>query len=279
MMGLHMSDMTNVVLAELEEFRERLLPALAKRDPLSFGEFQVDNPPHHGPRHTLSDWQEAAAHLSGLLVNHPDDTALATELSRLRPFMRCGQAGGDYVIDKGVIHWRLSIFASVRWDKEVFPHVPEELQPESVGGVEQSRRAVRRWFERTDPGEIVFWNALCMVLPATVDDDPEFTISMLQTATYRERILSKEELTPAERQVELAKVEALYFHHVLNNAFLHIIAALANNHFMKIDHCLRVSEISGRYTDLLPHYLFAILFAKLKILIRLSNAGPETSQN
>jgi hypothetical protein len=259
-----MNHMTNKVLAELEEFRGRLLATLAKRDPISFGEFQGDNPEYHGPRHTLSDWQEAAARLTGLLKDPPDDTALATELSHLRPFMKGGQAGGDYVIEKGVLHWRLSIFASVRWEEGVYGYLPVEYRPESVGSVEQSRRAVRRWFERADVADMWFWNALCLVLPATVDDDPEFAISMLQPVTYRDRILSKEELTPAQWQVELAKLEALSFCHVLNNAFLHVVAALANNHFMKIDHCLQVSEISGRYTDLLPHYLFAILFAKIK---------------
>jgi hypothetical protein len=48
------------------------------------------------------------------------------------------------------------------------------------------------------------------------------------------------------------------------------IGALANNHFRVIEQYLHQTHLDGRYTHLMPHYLFAMLFEKVAILRQLA---------
>jgi hypothetical protein len=73
-----------------------------------------------------------------------------------------------------------------------------------------------------------------------------------------------------ERTDWLEYVEGLWFAHCLNNALLHVLGALANNHFGKIEEFLGHPFLVGRYTHLMPHYLFAVLFGKVVILRQLA---------
>jgi hypothetical protein len=52
----------------------------------------------------------------------------------------------------------------------------------------------------------------------------------------------------------------------LNNSLLHVLAALANNHFEMIADLLDHPSLVGGYTGLMPHYLFAVLFEKVTVL-------------
>jgi hypothetical protein len=52
----------------------------------------------------------------------------------------------------------------------------------------------------------------------------------------------------------------------LNNALLHVLGVLANNHFEVIADLLDHPNLVGAYTRLMPYYLFAVLFEKVKIL-------------
>jgi len=54
-----------------------------------------------------------------------------------------------------------------------------------------------------------------------------------------------------------------YFRHVLNNALLHVMGALANIHLGEICHLLDHPDLTGAYTPLMPHYLFAVLLLKV----------------
>ena len=62
--------------------------------------------------------------------------------------------------------------------------------------------------------------------------------------------------------------------HVVNNALLHVLASLANNHFMLIRDYLDHPCLFGRYTRLMPHYMFAVLFQKVSILRQLAAEQP-----
>ena len=66
-----------------------------------------------------------------------------------------------------------------------------------------------------------------------------------------------------------------YFEHVVNNALLHVLASLANNHFMLIRDYFDHPCIMGRYTRLMPHYLFAVLFQKVSILRQLATEPTD----
>ena len=51
---------------------------------------------------------------------------------------------------------------------------------------------------------------------------------------------------------------------------LHALGGLANNHFLHIRDFLDHALLRGGYTHLMPHYLFAVLFEKVRVLRRLS---------
>ena len=63
---------------------------------------------------------------------------------------------------------------------------------------------------------------------------------------------------------------------MLNNALLHVLGALANNHFMAIRDLLDHPNLIGSYTGLMPHYLFAVLFHKVKTIRNLAGVGRDS---
>ena len=113
-------------------------------------------------------------------------------------------------------------------------------------------------------------NALCMVLPFIADADPTFAKLALDPETWHSLVLADRDISEEERTKRLQLVEGLWFGHVLNNALLHVLGALANNHFMVIEDFLDHPFLVGGYTHLMPSYVFAVLFEKVAILRRVS---------
>jgi hypothetical protein len=70
----------------------------------------------------------------------------------------------------------------------------------------------------------------------------------------------------------------VFFRHVLNNALLHVMAALANNHFEVIFDLLDHPSLIGGYTRLMPHYLFAVLLEKVDVLRSLVGAAAQQGE-
>ncbi len=101
------------------------------------------------------------------------------------------------------------------------------------------------------------WNPLCMTLPFVADVDPAFAKKALDPNTWNN--------------------ERLPFRCVINNALLHVLGSLANNHFMLIRDYLDHPCLYGNYTHLMPHYLFALLFQKVSILRQLTTVQPPNS--
>lgn len=260
----------NKVRFEIDEFSQRLLPDLARRDSVIFQDF-LDNDCDDWRRRlrTLNDWQAAASQLQQLLIDSLSTRVPPPTIEDFSRFMMGGAAEEKYVLEDGGIRWQLSVFAPMTWEEVVELHklhLPESLHPQHNQARAPSVEATRGWLEQASAGDIDCMNALCTVLPFIADEDPAFAMTMLQPQAYRDRIRSRDGLTPSQRETELEKVDAFYFGYVLNNALLHVVAALANNHFMDIRRFLQTPNYSGRYTDLIPHYLFAILFAKVSVL-------------
>jgi hypothetical protein len=67
-----------------------------------------------------------------------------------------------------------------------------------------------------------------------------------------------------------------YLRHVLNSALLHILGAVANNHFEVIADLLDHPNLVGGYTPLMPHYLFAVLFEKVEVPRALARVKVDT---
>ena len=61
-----------------------------------------------------------------------------------------------------------------------------------------------------------------------------------------------------------------YFRRVLNNALLHVIAALACNRFEAVLDLLDHPNLTGYYTSMIPHYLLAVLVEKVQVLYEMA---------
>ena len=117
--------------------------------------------------------------------------------------------------------------------------------------------AIEAWLLSLGTMDGRLWNPLCMTLPFIADVDPAFAKKALDLNTW-------------------GKIHP-YFEHVVNNALLHVLASLANNHFMLIRDYLDHPCLMGRYTRLMPHYLFAVLFQKVSILRQLATEQPSNA--
>jgi hypothetical protein len=118
--------------------------------------------------------------------------------------------------------------------------------------------------------ECVLSNNLCFVLPPLADVDPPFAALALDPDTWRSIVLANCNISPEERRRWLNAIEHGYLRHGINNALLHVLGSLANNHFMAIRTYLTHPCVYGGYTHLMPHYIFAVLFAKVSILRQLA---------
>ena len=104
-------------------------------------------------------------------------------------------------------------------------------------------------------------NALCHALPFIADADPVFAKLVLEPETWRNLVL-----VDGKR----FKWDGELFGGVLNNALLHVLGSLANNHFTVIEDLLDHRYLVARYTYLMPHYVFGVLFEKVAILGQLA---------
>ena len=112
----------------------------------------------------------------------------------------------------------------------------------------------------------MLFNALSYVLAPVSDLDPAFAKLALDLDTWRSIVRTDQTLDEATRSQRLRAIDCGHLPHAINNALLHVLAALANNHFGVIADFLDHPCLSGAYTGLIPHYLFAVLLEKVKTL-------------
>ena len=103
------------------------------------------------------------------------------------------------------------------------------------------------------------------------DTDPAFVQLALDPHTWQSLVEANADLTESERRTSLDCISHGYFRHAVNNALLHALSALGNNHLLSIRDYLDHPCLNGSYTRLMPHYLFAWLFQKVSILQDLSS--------
>lgn len=265
------------VLAELDELDEHLLPEMAARDPEVFpSQVKADAPPWTEKLQCLAAWKAAVRQLRGCLVASRTAPSRILDAADFLAFMEW-EPSSTYEIGVFEIRWKLSCFATLDWKEAC----GENFGLSKAGGPfdpdfpTRSINAVKRWMLAGSTQDVKLYNPLCVLLPAIADQDPNFARMILDARIWRTRILANAALTEDERRKELSRLDG-YFGYVLNNALLHVVAALANNHFMKIRLFLDCPDISGRYTPHLPRYLFAILFAKVRVLSDLGRSiGSE----
>jgi hypothetical protein len=241
--------------AELVTFRDEYLPVLLSRElpdsmPYSTVDFDLARPHTMENLHPISAWRDAVAKLSYALPLPNDATVLNAK--DFKEFMFC-EGTPAYSLLNNDIRWKIGLFCSM---DTVFlrAYVPPCL--EKKGDLNENDfwaalPEIKAWLLSLDAKNTALMNALCMVLPFIADVDPPFARKALDLDTWQD-------------------VNG-FFRHVVNNALLHVLGALANNHFTLIRDYLEHPCLYGGYTWLMPHYLFAVLFQKVSILRQLTS--------
>ena len=252
----------NQVLAEIAEFSEHILPEMALMDPCMFprerrvsrlGERRWDKPP-------LIDWQLAAARLAGAL------TAETASLPRIYNVDEFGdflwqEPGTPYFIENGRIRWLMHECYRQSWEVD---YMPEAFRPNDPRNKEQYLTALKRWLLDPQARTANLERAFYWAIHTIADMEPEFVRNIMDVRTWRERIRTNTALTEAERQDELSETYCM-FNYALNNALLHLLAGISDNHFMDVRKFLDLPSFRGGYAGYLPEYLLQVLFTKVQV--------------
>lgn len=266
------------VQAELTLFREECLPAFLGGPVQDFiADGMSERLQHHivAVAGRLSEWQDAARRLADYLPLGPLP-ANAPTLDR-QHFARLlfQEARPAFLTRGGRIIWRIELFMPL--DVALRCPVFEEDADAAADGWERFLgrvEDVKRWLLGL-PLDCQWANSMCFVLPFLADADPTFVKLALDPDIWRGIVVADQSITEEDRAKRLRFVDGEWFAHVLNNALLHALGGLANNHFPVIRDFLDHPLLRGSYTHLMPHYLFAVLFEKLGVLRRLSQERPE----
>ena len=250
----HLGNEIATVQAEIVVFRNEYLPVfleISRRPelipPIAFEQQQ-------NTFHLLSSWQDAITKIGDALPL-PGDAGDTTTLdpAEYKDFMFCEGTPG-YSRSNNNIRWKIGLFCDLGTALLFGPRLPEKNDNLTEAECWTAVPEIEAWFLSLDPMDGRLWNPLCMVLPFVADVDPAFAKTALDLNTW-------------------GKTSPI-FEHVVNNALLHVLGALANNHFMLIRDYLDHPCLFGRYTRLMPHYVFAVLFQKVSVLRQLVAEQP-----
>ncbi len=276
---------------ELTAFRDQLLPALLgpceayledrARDPSRWPPVeQIEKSVR-----TLRNWQ--------LAVNRLLDALPLTKLGAAEPepdwseykeFLWHPASASSHLVRQGRIVWRIELF--ITWDdglaymldKSGAASTREAQEPGPECSFDELHRRlpeVKRWFLALPVDGSVLLNALSFVLAPVSDLDPAFAKLALDLDTWRSIVRTDQTLDEATRSQRLGAIDCGDLPHAINNALLHVLAALANNRFGVIADFLDHPCLSGVYTGLISHYIFAVLLEKVKSLRSLARLANE----
>ena len=247
---------------ELVCFRDEFLPAII--DPGS-----SPNPLDEHDR-ALHAWRRAADRLLDALP------ITATGVWRVSPdrvdfeeFLFQPVSSSSHSIREGRITWRIELFVGWDWAAEDVLSLVPSRSGQALDVMEELKLhlpEVRRQVMALPVDGSYLWNLLCTSLVPIGDLDPAFAKLVLDGDTWRTIVLGDPDIDDEARKRRLQIVDG-YFRRVLNNALLHVMGGLACNHFEVILDLLDHPDLAGGgYTSLMPHYLFAVLFEKARML-------------
>lgn len=262
---------------ELTRFRQEYLPVFLAVPPEAYLPDNLNTYLRHhilAITGDLAGWRGAAARLTEALplgTFSPDATPL--DRANFDRFL-FQTAKPAYAFQEGRVLWRIELFMklelaeALRWwgplCQVAAGNTPEDL-PSRLSQVKQ-------WLLGLPVDDARLRNALCGVLPAVADADPAFARLALHLDTWKV-LVSAGPVTVVTKQLRF--LDSFWFGHVLNNSLLHVLGALANNHFETIRNYLAHPHLRGAYTYLIPHYLFAVLWEKVAALRQLSAERPD----
>ena len=271
------------VHGELTAFRDRLLPALLGPCEAYLEDRAQD--PSRRPSveqieksvRTLRHWQSAVSHLlDALPLARLGAADPEPDWSEYKEFLWQSTSASSHLVREGRIVWRIELF--IGWDDGLEYMLAEsgaqpmgaaqEPGPDPFAELQRRLPEVKRWFLSLPVDGSVLFNALSYVLTPVADLDPAFVKLALDPDTWRSIVRTDPTLDEPARLQRLRAIDHGHLPHAINNALLHVLAALANNHFGAIADFVVLDHpcLSGAYTGLIPHYLFAVLLEKVKTL-------------
>lgn len=258
------------VQRELSVFRTEYIPVFlqpveedevqdAMTDKLEYQRIEIDMPE--------SDWLDAIDRLDAALPLTPVPPARAElRIDFFRDFMAQESTPG-YLMRDGRMVWDIAL-AMVRPDTRFICRGYRSDGGNVELSLEQLQAElprVRKWLMGLPIDEPYLWNTLITHLPALADADPAFTKFVLDVETWQSIVRSDRTLTGITRAQKLQRVEA-QMQRVMNTVLLHVIGSLANNHFFDIRDFLPHPFLKGPSTNLMPHFVFAVLYQKVNTL-------------
>jgi hypothetical protein len=257
------------VQAELMMFRDECLPVFLGPHP--------DETPHSiraleiEKSNQILPWYQAVTKLSEALPL-PGTQIAALKAEDFKDFMFQG-ATPAFSISHGSIRWRIGLYASAEISLGLCRPPCMDLRDNDEDRMREflaKLPQIKSWLMTLPVTDCMLSNAMCMVLPFLADVDPLFVGLALDPDTWRSIVISHPTASEDERQRRLGAIQHGYLRHGMNNALLHVLGSLANNHFMLVRDYLGHPCLYGNYTHLMPHYLFAVLFGKVSILRQLA---------
>ncbi len=234
---------------------------------------------------TLRNWQQAAGRLlDALPLTRLGAADPEPDWSEYKEFLWHSASASTHTVLEGRIVWRIELF--IYWDhglkymlaQDGTTSTGEAQEPDrgySFAELRQRLPEVKQWFLALPPDGSVLFNALSYVLTPVSDHDPAFVKLALDPDTWRSIVRTDQTLDESARLQRLQAIDHGHLPHAINNALLHVLAALANNHFGVIADFLDHPCLSGAYSGLIPHYLFAVLLEKVKVLRSLARLADE----
>jgi hypothetical protein len=223
----------------------------------------------------LSEWRDAAMRLAEYLPLGPlPAEALSLNHQDFSRF-RFQPATPAFAVRGGRIVWRIELFMPVEaaLDCPIFAGQADDGS-DPWDRFRRRAEAVKKWLLGLPMDQGGHLDALCVIPPFLADIDPSFVRLAMDRDTWLAIARSAPGLSEEQREKRLDFLGGNWFAHVLNNALLHVLGGLANNHFLAIRDYLDHPQLRGSYTHLMPHYLFAVLFEKVGALRRLSQERP-----
>jgi len=273
------------VQSELIMFREECLPALLTH------RAQDMMPEFAAPRalasavevsSPLSQWCEGVSRMSEFLpIDGHDNPDADLREQDFKQFM-FQRATPSFSSDGHRIVWDIKLFL-VMDSAHTLGLWPEFLEwsdssDANMKGLIAQLPRVKTWLMNLDvTNEFLCFNAICHFVALIADADPSFARLALDREPWQAMVRENPILSDEGKEERLAIIDAPFFGHVLNNSMLHVLGALANNHFMQIRTWLDHPNLHGAYTGLMPHYLFAALFQKVRALRRMRTIAVEVT--
>jgi hypothetical protein len=280
--GINLTDEVARVHRELTAFRDQLLTALIGPCEAYLEDRAQD--PSRWPYlaqieksvRTLRHWEWAVSRLlDALSLARLGAADPEPDWSEYEEFLWQSVSASSHLVREGRIVWRIELF--IGWDFGLEYMLArsgaasdceaQEPGPEcSFDELHRRLPEVKRWLLALPVDGSVLFNALSCVLAPVSDLDPAFARLALDLDTWRSIVRTDQTLDEATRSQRLGTIDSGDLPHAINNALLHVLGALASNHFGVIADFLDHPCLSGAYTGLIPHYLFAVLLEKVKTL-------------